>query len=414
MTPSPPKLAIFRRHSLLDGFAGDYISNPGQRTSHPTLGEFPFNVGDHFVSLAVAKLLKIEDFYTLKHGAPQRYFDFVNDNCRAFIVVSQNSLQTGFFEKHLTPSFLSKIQIPMIFMSLGVQFELNERPTLTKGDVESLKTIHDKCQSSQVRGNISAELLAEHGILNTRILGCPSILWSMERNRITRAPTLDRVGWTITNMHDRPDLDVHQNRMMAELSTKSKSLMPIAQGGEIVLQDYLCARDGLGFGNRSDQILNVDKSGDVAADDKLLFYGNQDLDLVHSHIDREDLAHLEANVRWYYRHYDDRVVNAMLSDGFFSHEIASYMRNARSLSLMTGTRLHGNIMALSQGVPTVFMPHDQRTLEMAQLFEAPMHTLGEREFDIESLDFTSFDRKYVELYDGFAAFFEENGLAHRL
>lgn len=414
MTLSPPKLAIFRRHSLLDGFAGDYISNPGQRTSHPTLGEFPFNVGDHFVSLAVAKLLKIEEFYTLKHGAPQRYFDFVNENCRAFIVVSQNSLQTGFFEKYLTPSFLGKIKIPMVFVSLGVQFELNERPTLTKGDVESLKIIHDKCESSQVRGNISAELLAEHGILNTRVLGCPSILWSMDRNRLTRAPTLDCVGWTITNMHDRPDLDVKQNAMMAALSTKASNLIPIAQGGEIVLQDYLSARDGLGFGNRSDKIVSIEKSGDLDSVDKLDFYGNQDLDLVQSHIDREELAHLEANVRWYYRHYDEPVVDAMLSHGFFSHEVASYMRNARSLSLMTGTRLHGNIMALSQGVPTVFMPHDQRTLEMAELFEAPMQQLDDSDFDIETLDFASFDRKYVELYDGFAAFFEENGLAHRL
>lgn len=81
---------------------------------------------------------------------------------------------------------------------------------------------------------------------------------------------------------------------------------------------------------------------------------------------------------------------------------------------MAGTRLHGNIMALSQGIPTIFYPHDQRTLEMAELFEAPMFGLGDKDIDLVDLNFEKFDKKYRELYDGFANFFEENGLAHQL
>ena len=414
MTTPPPPLAIFQRHSLLDGFAGEYASNPGLRTAHPTLGQFPFNVGDHFVSLAVAKVLNVQEFYTLKHGAPQRYFDFVNENCRAFIVVSQNSLQTGFFGKYLPPNFLGKIKIPMIFLSLGVQFELDETPRLTKEDVESLKIIHDKCESSQVRGNISAQLLADHGIMNTRVLGCPSIIWSLDRNRKTATASNERIGWTITNMHDRPELDTKQHTSMQSLAEQTQNFVPITQGGEIVLQDYLSARDGLGFGNRQDEILDIEVGGEQQLSDREVFFSNPDIELVKHKLERPSIQELSDNVRWYYRHYSTPVVDAMLTNGFFSHEVASYMRNARSLSLMAGTRLHGNIMALSQGIPTIFYPHDQRTLEMAELFEAPMFGLGDKDIDLVDLNFEKFDKKYRELYDGFANFFEGNGLAHQL
>ena len=414
MTETPPTLAIFRRHSLLDGFAGEYVANPGLRSAHPTLGNFPFNVGDHFVSLAVAKVLNVENFYTVKHGAPQRYFDFVNANCKAFIVVSQNSLHTGFFGKYLPPSFLNKIKIPMIFLSLGVQFELDEKPVLTKEDVESLRIIHDKCASSQVRGNISAELLAEHGILNTRVLGCPSILWSLNRNRTTKPVSTDRIGWTITQMHDRPALDALQSKSMQRFAQQTGEFIPITQGGEIVLQDYISTRDGLGFGDRSDHLVELDGEGGKSLLERAVHFKDPDIDLVEHKFHKNDQNDLADNVKWHYKHYADEVVDAMLSNAFFSHEVAAYMRNARSLGLMTGTRLHGNIMALSQGIPTVFFPHDQRTLEMAELFEAPTLELGDVETPIESLDFQAFDKKYLELYDGFAAFFEENGLAHCL
>ncbi|MEL7488298.1 MAG: polysaccharide pyruvyl transferase family protein, partial [Pseudomonadota bacterium] len=256
----PPRLAIFKRHSLLDGRPAAYVSSPGSAMGHPFLGDAPFNVGDNFVSMALARALDVREFLVLTHAAPQACYDYVNEHCEALIVVSQNSLRPGFFGKFLPRRFVEKkIKIPMIFVSLGVQFELDETPHLTDDDVDSLKCIHDKCASSQLRGAISADLLAKHGITNTRVLGCPSILWDLTRDLKVKAPSYDRVGWTLTEMGgDRAALQEQQQSLMNALAQRADTFVPIAQGGEYVLQEYITMRDGLAVGERKDTVIEFD------------------------------------------------------------------------------------------------------------------------------------------------------------
>ena len=86
-----PRLAIFVRHSLLDGRPSFYNSPAGSGMTHPFLGEAPFNVGDNFVSMALARALNVEEFLVLTHAAPPAVFEYVNEMCDALIVVSQNS-----------------------------------------------------------------------------------------------------------------------------------------------------------------------------------------------------------------------------------------------------------------------------------------------------------------------------------
>ncbi len=73
-------------------------------------------------------------------------------------------------------------------------------------------------------------------------------------------------------------------------------------------------------------------------------------------------------------------------------------------------------MALAQGVPALFAMHDMRLKEMAEFMEAPRISFeaGKTNFDSEEMDWTPFERKHAEIYQGFKSFFNENGLAHRL
>jgi len=415
----PPRLAIFTRHSLLDGRPSFYNSPPGSGMTHPFLGEAPFNVGDNFVSMAIARALNVEEFLVLTHGAPEAVFEYVNEMCEALIVVSQNSLHPGFFGKYLPRSFLEKrIKIPMIFVSLGVQFELDETPHLTQDDITSLKIIHERCASSQVRGEISADLLAQHGIHNTRVLGCPSILWSLEPKMKMKAPSLDRVGWTLTEMGgDRSALQTAQLNFMDGVAMQAQSFVPIAQGGEYVLQEYLTIRDGLSLGKRVDTLLELMDDGRVIERPRTNYYGIESQpELMRCRLERPSLQKMRDNVKWYYRDCSLHVILALLEDAFFSTEVASYMYNARNLSLMTGTRLHGNIMGLSQGVPTFYAYHDLRVKEMADLFDVPRCDIRDNpdSIDIDAHDWSRFEKRYSALYKGFKSFFEENGLSHVL
>ena len=306
----------------------------------------------------------------------------------------------------------------MIFISLGVQFELDETPHLTEDDVTSLKIIHERCASSQVRGDISADLLGKYGIHNTRVLGCPSILWSLQPTLKIKPPSYQSVGWTLTEMGgDRGPLQEAQLRFMDGVAAQASRFIPIAQGGEYVLQEYLTVRDGLSLGERTDTVLRVQPDGSIEDNPRSDYYSvKSQPDLMRCNLRRRSLDDLRDNVTWYYRDCSEKVISSLVEESFFATEVASYMYNARQLSLMTGTRLHGNIMALSQGVPTFYAYHDLRVKEMADLFGVPRCDMRDRPdgIDIDAYDWTAFEKRYEDLYDGFKAFFEENGLAHSL
>jgi hypothetical protein len=138
--------------------------------------------------------------------------------------------------------------------------------------------------------------------------------------------------------------------------------------------------------------------------------------MMRCNLNRKSPKELADNVRWVYRDMTPKSREAMVNHSFYSHNISEYMRHNRGLTLMTGTRLHGNIMALAQGVPCLYTPHDQRVHEMAELFDVPRFDLRNppKKLDLDEYDFTAFNRRFPVIYQGFKDFFDENGLTHYL
>jgi len=369
---------MFSRHSLLDGRGMGYVMPPGTDQGHPFLGMWPHNIGDQFVASGLARALDMDEFITLTRGATPEQFDYVNNECDAIIVVAQNALFPGWFETHLPVSYLRQIRIPMIFFSLGLQFRFGDEIYLTPGDVESLKYIQDHCASIKVR-----------------------------------PPSFDRVTFTITDMGRLPEIHDWQFAVIDSLIEKSKQITIATQGGEFVLQEYLALRDGVSFYERTD--FDVTLAGGVPQDHPRTNWtgGLTEGGLVRSVLERKDLGKAKDSARWYYRDAPERVRDAIVEHGFYSPLMSEYIRRARDQSLYVGTRLHGNLMGLVQGTPSVFAIHDYRLKDMAEFLEVPSISIesGETHVSLEELDWTAFARKWIHVWNGFVDFFEENGLA---
>ena len=413
MTAAKPRLAMFSRHSLLDGRGMGYVMPPGTDQGHPFLGAWPHNIGDQFVASGLARALDMDEFITLTRGATPEQFDYVNNECDAIIVVAQNALFPGWFETHLPVSYLLQIRIPMIFFSLGLQFRFGDEIYLTPGDVESLKHIQDHCASLQVRGHMTEELLHRYGIRNTRVIGCPSLLYSGSPSIKVRAPSFDRVTFTITDMGRLPDIHGWQFAVIDSLIEKSNQITIATQGGEFVLQEYLALRDGVSFYERTD--FDVTLAGGEPQDYPRTNWtgGLTEGGLVRSVLERKDLGKARDSARWYYRDAPEGVRDAIVEHGFYSPLMSEYIRRARDQSLYVGTRLHGNLMGLVQGTPSVFAIHDYRLKDMAEFLEVPSISIesGETHVSLEELDWSAFARKWIYVWNGFVDFFEENGLA---
>ena len=60
-------------------------------------------------------------------------------------------------------------------------------------------------------------------------------------------------------------------------------------------------------------------------------------------------------VAYYYRDAPPGLREVLLERSFFSNRVADYLNFLAARSFVCGTRLHGNMMALCQGVPTLFV-----------------------------------------------------------
>ena len=231
-----------------------------------------------------------------------------------------------------------------------------------------------------------------------------------------RAPSFERVTFTLTDMGRLPSIHDWQFRIIDGLIEKAGAVTISAQGGEFVLQEYLSLRDGVSFYEREDFDLRLAGSEMTQAPRGNWTGGLAPGGLVRSVLKRRDLHDAEKSVRWYYRDAPERVRDALVTNGFFSPLLSEYIRHSRGQSLYCGTRLHGNLIALMQGTPAVFAIHDYRLKDMAEYLELPRVSIEDNktDFDLSQQDWSAYSAKLHTIWDGFVDFFAENGLASTL
>lgn len=84
-----------------------------------------------------------------------------------------------------------------------------------------------------------------------------------------------------------------------------------------------------------------------------------------------------------------------------------------------GSRFHGNMSALRNGIPALWVTHDSRTSELVQTLKLPHITLSEfNEINnmkklVEYCDYTEFYKAYKGLSAEYVKFLDENNLNHR-
>ncbi len=104
---------------------------------------------------------------------------------------------------------------------------------------------------------------------------------------------------------------------------------------------------------------------------------------------------------------------------FYSDVVAEYERLVRGLDLVLGYRLHGNLMALANGTPSIYFTYDSRTVEFADTFKIPsVDVFAGHEFRLEDYwDQARFDRfntAYAQVYGQMRDFLVENGVDNKM
>ena len=154
---------------------------------------------------------------------------------------------------------------------------------------------------------------------------------------------------------------------------------------------------------------------------KLVSQGEKD----EFYVSRGVKEHFDDSLKRILSYFDsennDEVHDLITNRNRVYFDVGKWSDYVRSLDFMVGLRLHGNIIALQQGVPSVFITYDSRIREISELMHLPFLDVSNSstiQWDLRELynqaDFSKFEQIYLDRYYNYVQFLETNDVLHNL
>jgi Polysaccharide pyruvyl transferase len=343
------------------------------------------NTGDFTVYDSSLKLLAYKDVTAVKMKTfTDKDIDFYNSEFDFCFMRGSN-----FINEHTDwgplPELLRKLKMPLIPFAIGAQAESRRKLELPEKAKEVWRLFADRCTTMGVRGDYTAEILNDIGIKNVDIIGCPSLFRCNNPDLQIRAKPLAELRKVAFNM---------RREVSATYAADIKRYLAVQ-------------RDFIKRLNRRFD-LTVTSHGEPP--EKSFFF--KDEELIARHMP-------ELIKQGWFESAEDELVKIYRNQMFFSGTVAEHDSFARTMDLVLGFRVHGNLPALANGVPAIFVDYDQRSQELARTFSIPCLTMDQlAKNDLEALYWPDlwqdFNARYRDNYRRMAAFLDRNGMAHRL
>lgn len=342
-----------------------------------------FNNGDLLVYDAILKVLDydaIDDIQFIKMGDESLW---PKEMPAATIIRGSNYLTEGLDLSNTVP-LLKKLPGPIVPIGIGAQASVYKKLKFNEGTAEAWRIIASKCKSIGVRGAYSAEVLNDMGIKNVRVIGCPSFYRSLRPSLSIRKidPAKARVGLTLNH---------YLSKEYATNAIKANRLQ------QALLQAVASRPDS-----------------------RLYSQGEREESLAVFSPPEQRAKHVDT-ILSRFGLKDNAACRSLFMERMFAFlDVDEWTKEAAEhIDVMVGFRLHGNVIALHQGIPAVFFTYDARIRELAAFFAAPAIEVEDYcpvDIDriLDAMDFTKMEHAYRLNFAEYHQFLTENGLLHRL
>lgn len=300
------------------------------------------------------------------------------------VIPASNFLYAGFDLGHLA-DFLEKVKLPCVMIGVGSQApNYDSEIILQKGTVRFLKIVSERSVSIGARGFFTASWLEKYGIKNVDIIGCPSFFW-------TCRPTLSVAKKDFSEVSK---IALNGSRNVVAHSSNPAKMQRIETA---LLREALHFDADFFVQNEPQEAFLARKMKGEVSDSLLTpilnYYGADTSD-------KQVIEFFENHTRLFF-------------------DISEWSAAIRSYDFAVGSRFHGNIIALQNGVPAFVIAHDARTQELCELLHLPFLTINDIEFVslewlYELADYNSISAVYNQLFNNYIDFLEKNGLKHTL
>jgi Polysaccharide pyruvyl transferase len=344
------------------------------------------NIGDAFVFDSSLKLLSFDQLDVVKiRNVEQRDIDRYNAEYDYVFLRGSNYIHNE-MDWENAEAVLPKLKIPVLAFGVGAQAPAKGKLELSPQGRRIWQMIADRSTTLGVRGTYTAEVLWDMGIRNVRIVGCPTAFRNNDPDMRIDLPALDavrQIGFTV-------------RREVSPAYSPNVQLY-IQRHRDIIKE----------MSRRFD--IRLMMQGEV--EEKKLLWGTDAQKA-------EAWAHLKSNA-WWAPFFDAEIETLWKTKLFYSDVVADYETLVRQKDLVLGYRLHGNLMALANNVPSVYFSYDSRTVEFAETFSIPCYDVySEKPFVLEEYwdqaRFEKFNRCYYQRYRDMRDFLDENEIAHRM
>lgn len=344
------------------------------------------NIGDCFVYDSSLRILDYAELYPIYASAngdiSEAQIEKINQLDYLFLRGSNYIHTNGQWDPIIR--VLERTKVPVIAFGIGVQTPDNSEDYVNESTKRFLQIVSHRSATLGVRGNLSKKALNSIGIKNVRVFGCPTAFRhckpKLSLPRI-KANEIKRLGFTLRRKtHGFGTLQRYLMRTLAERYQT----------------EFLCAgelEEKAIFYARCNQIANADEVMAKAVNQLI-------------------------KERWLYGE-NDPILQLYKSSLAVFETVADFEEAEQHLDAVTGFRLHGNLLALANEVPALYITYDTRTREFVKTLGIP-HVDGRYidKFSFEEAwdqaDFGHFEETYQMRFGELKTFLEENGMAHRL
>lgn len=338
------------------------------------------NTGNLLIGNGLVSHLEYNRLETYKYKMTPEY---IQENFDRVAIAAANFLHPK-FDFSVYSDMLEKISLPVLLVGLGAQSPSADLDIegIPRGTWRLVEIAAERSASVGVRGAFTAEVLHRHGIRNVKVTGCPSLYTSAAVTRRIRRPGMLDVAKVLVN--GSRNVTAHSMDTQAALRVE-KALLGFAMkgGSHFVYQNEepeIQISKGVEVENQEKQLQSLAKFFGVTAEDFL--------------------SYTQSKGRT-----------------FFS--IDEWFDWIKSYDFSFGTRFHGNVAALLNGVPAVVIVHDSRTRELCEFAAIPHVFVSELDkIDPQELfdqaDYDLYEERYSMLVREYAGFLDENGVPHKI
>lgn len=312
---------------------------------------------------------------TYEYGYDDLTADYINNNFDCVLLPLANCFSKSwirYLEKRA--SYIEKIKIPVYVIACGIQAnsydEIDELVgTLKTPATNFIKSVYDTGGEFALRGYFTQEFFHRLGFRDAVVTGCPSLF---------------QMGRDLVISNDK----VSKSDLTATINGTFK--LPVTYKN-IRTSDFVCQ----------------DKFGKFLYDPEYLKKNPFTLRRILKHVKRGDYAFVQALA-------DNRIKLFGDTQQWMSY----YVQNDVGFSF--GSRIHGTIMPILSGVPSLCYTMDARTKEMAEFFDIP-HTEPSESLKNKDLydwyletDYSKFNENFPKRFDAFEAFLRKCGLVENI